>query len=714
MGIDKLEKISCKSFDNFTLDDSLSKVNIFFGTNGSGKSALSQWLQDQYPSRIKKFDTEYVLDNILAKDEITGVKLTVGEEAINVEGMIETISTANDNIKSLISTFNDDVDKQKNRAYDILNLTLQQAKGQFSLNSNINQKPNAKKNPVEAYNRWIDDIDESIEITIGSSRELEQRKQIIKNEISSLSCIPTVDDVLIQDVFTKLPKIIIPPNNQVSKQLGEWLREGYMYHNMENRHEKCQFCDSEVNFFEVKGKIEKRLSSEHAKYVSQLEVLLANIKEAKSIIENISSLKISKYLEMSVELIAIIKYKLDNTELEQNATRIKYDQLFEINDLIRTKKEELSNELTDVEDKIKKIEIVAKSWIGKQLKSNENIESVFNEIERLEGMIYQHEILLAENKEWVLEQQKSNSDLKPFRDLVNKQFRILGVDFELEIMSDDIHYSINHKTSGNSIMTKDLSEGERRLLGFLHFYFDLFDKPDESFMANIEMIIIDDPITSFDSDNRYYLTELINKFIKKGIELEKQLFVLTHSSLDFHNFGYAINRDIKFWKVSKNSVGNSEIDQVTKEERRNYSNYYQENFRSVFQFAILNRKDLSQSNFIHYGNKARLVLESHARANYQIEYATNQSYKSLSEVYEIEKESEDQFRRMLDVINSLSHGMSFIDENNISSIEVQKNVRYLISVLYRKDRHHVENMAKPLISGGNKKDVMMWLNPEKG
>lgn len=714
MGIEKLEKISCKSFDNFTLDEPLSKVNIFFGTNGSGKSALSQWIQSSRSMGVKIFNTEYVSDNILAKDEISGVKLTVGEDAINVEDMIETIDTANGNIHKLIEKSNSHINEQKNRAFDILNTTLQQGKNQFSLNNNINQKANAKNNPKEAYNRWLDDIDESEKSDVGSSIELEQKKEILNNKLTTLSLIPIIDDLLVHDVFSKLSKIVLPPNNHVSKNLGEWLKEGYLFHNMDGEHATCQFCSNEFNSEVVKTRIEKRLNTEHAKYVSQLEEMLVNIKEAKRIIENISSQELSNYLEIAVELIDIIESKIKNTNVIQDETRIKYDQLLEVNGWIAKEQKDLFSQKKEIENKLLKIETVAKSWIGKQLKANENIQLIFKDIERLENSIYQHESILKQNEEWILEQQQLNSDLQPFRDLVNEQFSVLGVDFELEIMSEGAHYSIRHKMSRTPIMTKDLSEGERRLLGFLHFYYDLFDKPHESFMSDIEIIIIDDPITSLDSDNRYYLTELINKFIKKGIVLEKQLFVFTHSSLDFHNFGYSLSKGISFWKICKNPQGNSEIYKVAPEERRNYSNYYQTNFNSVFQFAILNKKGLSQSNFIHYGNKARIVLESHARANYQIEYATNQSYKSLSEVYEIEKESEDQFRRMLDVINSLSHGMSFIDENNISSIEVQKNVRYLLSVLYRKDRHHVENMAKPLISRGNKKDVMMWLNPEKG
>jgi Predicted ATPase len=39
--IETLETINSKSFDNYFCSEKLSGVNLFFGTNGSGKSALS-------------------------------------------------------------------------------------------------------------------------------------------------------------------------------------------------------------------------------------------------------------------------------------------------------------------------------------------------------------------------------------------------------------------------------------------------------------------------------------------------------------------------------------------------------------------------------------------------------------------------------------------------------------------------------------------------
>ena len=54
--LNKLENVSYKSFDNYTSEDDLTKVNIFLEEMG-GKSSLSEWL--------RRLDNEKVLSLIL-------------------------------------------------------------------------------------------------------------------------------------------------------------------------------------------------------------------------------------------------------------------------------------------------------------------------------------------------------------------------------------------------------------------------------------------------------------------------------------------------------------------------------------------------------------------------------------------------------------------------------------------------------------------------
>ena len=61
---------------------------------------------------------------------------------------------------------------------------------------------------------------------------------------------------------------------------------------------------------------------------------------------------------------------------------------------------------------------------------------------------------------------------------------------------------------------------------------------------------------------------------------------------------------------------------------RTISDYYQANFKDVYEFASLGGTNLPDE-FIQFGNKARLVLESHARTHYKLEYATSAVIKKF-------------------------------------------------------------------------------------
>jgi len=42
--ITKFENLISKSFNDFTSIEELLEINLFFGINGSGKSALADWI----------------------------------------------------------------------------------------------------------------------------------------------------------------------------------------------------------------------------------------------------------------------------------------------------------------------------------------------------------------------------------------------------------------------------------------------------------------------------------------------------------------------------------------------------------------------------------------------------------------------------------------------------------------------------------------------
>ncbi|KRM22462.1 AAA family ATPase [Latilactobacillus graminis] len=708
--INRIEDVNSKSFKHFSYDETLSKVNIFFGTNGSGKTALSNWLLDQEPLH-RIFNTDYVRENILAQDEINGVKLTVGNEVINIEENIERISSANVNISQQTESLNIKLREEKNEVFQILNTTLDKARKQFKLNTNIKQKQKAKTDPIKALTLWYSDIKE-FDIKENSSEELEREKKLLESESRDLDFQVNVN----RERFTKLVKALeeptMIPSIGVSNEVAIWIKEGLHIHNMNENTLKCEFCGNNFDTQRVSKLINEKTNTTHAKLISSLENFKNDLVQLCNSIQALPTLEQNEELLKKInQLIEIITNKIQNTMNTFTVESTLFSEIIKFNNNIENKRELINKEIRIINQKIDRIEQIAKSWVGQQLKENQQIKAFVKNIKEIEEAVLKNSTVLKENEQWMSDQKVVNSDLKPFQDLVNQQFVILGIDFRLEIAADNQHYIIRHKSSEFSIRNKDLSEGERRLLGFLHFYYDLFERPEESLMKQVSLVIIDDPITSLDNDNRYYLTELINKFIKKIKQLHCQLFLFTHSSLDFHNIGYGSDNQLTaFYKIRKNEFGESTIKKVDRFERQNYSDYYQSNFKGIFEFAKLSNTKIGEDNFLSYGNKARLVFESHARTHYKLEYATRASIDSLMEFYEVGDKFKDQFMNMLDVVNSLSHGPTFADYNAISSKEVQNAVRFMLAVLYKKDKYHVEQMAGDLIVKSNRRNIMAWLD----
>lgn len=110
---------------------------------------------------------------------------------------------------------------------------------------------------------------------------------------------------------------------------------------------------------------------------------------------------------------------------------------------------------------------------------------------------------------------------------------------------------------------------------------------------NIEYIIIDDSITSLDTENRYHLTKIINQ-----------------SSFDFHNFAFKGKKNTKetsYWYIEKID-GISKVNKLSKEELSSYSDYYRTVFNEVMSFAIKGKSKINKINN-HYNDLS--VTEVH-------------------------------------------------------------------------------------------------------
>ncbi len=695
--IETLETINSKSFDNYFCSEKLSGVNLFFGTNGSGKSALSKWIFSLDEEYTRVFDTEYVRNNILAEEGISGVRLTVGQDKIDIEQQLEHIRTANANLQNENNLLFNSRVKLKDELYNLLNHELNNAKTRFSTKK-INQKPRAKDDPEKALQLWLGDIQDDSSQKAESLTELEQQLALEKDSFIKLQTVLSIDKERYDKFIKVLGTSISIPTEEITTAIASWIESGLNdeIHDMTNSDETCKFCGNNFDGPHLEETIKEKLGTNHAKNITALERLKNDLKTSKKKSTEIKDVDNKLFIEMVDKITGIIDKKINDTSkifvVEENV----WENLSALDKKIIDKKENLSQSINTLEKLISTVESLAKSWVGSQLKSNTRVSEMCSALKKCDTKIAENGNIIRSNNQWISEKQHINSDLQPFADLVNSQFEVLGLDFLFEVTEDAKSYNVKHKNSKVDLKPEDLSEGERRLVAFLHFYFDLFDEPDKSFVATLNTIIIDDPITSLDMENRYYLTELINKFIKEVKSLNKQLFIFTHSSLDFHNFGYG-DSSVTHFRISKNIQGNSQIKRLNKGDLKNYSDYYKTFFEQLFEFAQMSKNKVNEViNFRQYANQARIVFESHARTHYKIENATSaeSNLPQLYETYSIEEERQQDFQSMLNIINSLSHGFSFTEQdlNEVPVGAVHKAVKQMFGILHKKDSAHVRAM----------------------
>ena len=718
--ITNFSNIDVKSYNNYSnTSDIIGKINILFGTNGSGKSALAQWIYQQDNKHSEIFNTRYVLDNIDMVNDISGIRLTVGKEAIENKEAINNIEKANTNIEIINDSLDKESKRLKQELYDFMQEELSKAKIQFSITKNINQKPNAINDPVHALELWKKEITQYSESShVTSSMDLEQKIKEQKSLKNSLQTIFKISNTEYKELLNNLLSPILVPEESISQNMSDWLINGLFIH---EKHEKgsnnCQFCGNQFDLEQVRKQITLKISSSHAKIIKELstyeKIISESIENEKKIPELFFVKERAEFIKSSSSLLAEIKKKIKNTMLEIQVNQDRWENLTQLDNIINNKINYIDEKLLNYGLQLSDIESVAKSWIGKNLLNNETANTIIPEkLKKIKKKISENNEVISTNIEWILEQKSTSSDLEPFAQLVNNHFKLIGLELSLKVNANDDTYKIIHHNSNIRLLAKDLSEGERKLLAFLHFYCDIFDEINSS-DNSIKQVIIDDPITSLDSDNRYYLTEIINNFIKEVLNKEVQVFIFTHSSMDYHNFGFSSrsNVDLKFWNIHKNEIGNSEIKLKSTNDLKNYSDYYHSIFFNVMTFALTPNSKIGQvTNHIHFGNQARLVLETHARSNYKIENVTSNASNILCEVYEISSEQEMKFISMLNVINSLSHGISMYDTpiNSISPKEIRDSIRIMIGVLYKKDPHHIKKMAESILDRDKKHEISNW------
>jgi len=265
-------------------------------------------------------------------------------------------------------------------------------------------------------------------------------------------------------------------------------------------------------------------------------------------IEKVNYNNFSKKFKSYIEILNEINRIIEKLQLEIKNFKDKYKNIQEIKENIK-KLEEKIEEL-----EYKKARIEQDSDCKNYLKEQE-------EINKLEENIKNKRKKLEEDQDKFLEKYFKN---------INRLFEKFGShNFKIEKIQENVGnkpvYSIKVKFHGREIsneqMEKVFSESDRRALA-LAIFFSKIELENDNEKEKL-IIILDDPITSFD-DNR--TMNFIN-YMKENLQKVSQTIIFTHYNKFLSDYNKYTQEKPKTYKIIKNGkLDNFDIDTFLKSE----------------------------------------------------------------------------------------------------------------------------------------------------
>jgi len=598
-----IESITIKnitSYDGVTgaTIEGLKKVNFFFGNNGSGKSTIAKYLYnlsldepseisfshcvqsgyDSESNQILVFNEDFIERNFISRDTQVGI-FSLNQENEEIDRQITEKQSLLEILKNKIdrnTTRLSSIKKKKEEKFEKLK------KECFELRkSTLKAFPKIKDSfPNKVTKNNFDAILSTLKMQplqdITFDMLLADYKKYFDSELTKIETVISMEPY--QEIIdievglnTILQKVIIG-NADVdiagmieSLQNKKWVEDGMGFLAMDKDLQTCPFCQKETVDQELIEKFKQYFDESYKKDIQSIVEFQTQYEEAyhafKSNLDQVvgaynTDNKVSNLIESIKEVfdknIKAIEEKLANSNEKEGVESIINHQatIEEINGLI-----EANNQDFDNLDMYKKV-FFSHIWVYLSKESKNNIEGLFSKEDK-----YNRLFELFEEKILTLNTQKNSLKLaiealrdqtvstKEAVDNINVILKNSGFyGFEIEEKEQNANniseYYLKRDNGQDDNIFKSLSEGEKNFIAFLYFYQLCLgaDSPEEPERKKI--IVIDDPVSSLDSQVLFIVNSLIQyliarkgkskpdkkEFISTALE---QIFILTHN-IYFH------------------------------------------------------------------------------------------------------------------------------------------------------------------------------------
>ena len=579
------------------------KINFIYGNNGTGKTTISRFIENPKELKFSKsqlifdeagdcnkliYNQDFVKINFNPETGLRGI-YTFGEESEEKYKLIEKLKKEKDELKIKLIQNKTKIDNMNNSIIDIKNKATNKL-------WDILKKKYCDNTP-ELYKGYLGKKDHffskciNVEYTddvLDNDKIVKEYNLLYKEEPIEKKLLQSVDFTsiipiknseifqteIIENKDIKLSKLIDDLNN------GNWVEEGLSY--LDHSDSKCPFCQQDITkefVNKIYGLYDGKYKKDKDEFFLKKNSLINKIDEFKSfILENALLIDDS-------ELIANINLYFDKVleELTKKEKNLKYKCVFpdndEIFDRIENKITEVNKLITENNNKIKEIsksrqklsdsawkflrnscELELKEYFKETEKNNIELKKVIEDNEKINNNIQEIDVEVKKLEDSITSITKTITQINTTLEKFN------FTNFKLKENEDHLTYSIIRPDGSNASST--LSEGEFSFISFLYFYNLIFGSRTRSGLEEDHILVIDDPVTSMDSNTLFIISTLVRELIELCLNDRrhiKQIFIFSHNLYFFKEVTYGYDEGAK--KPIRNNIEYSVVSKINGESK---------------------------------------------------------------------------------------------------------------------------------------------------
>ena len=271
------------------------------------------------------------------------------------------------------------------------------------------------------------------------------------------------------------------------------------------------------------------------------------------------------------------------------------------------------------------------------------------------------------------------------------------------------------KSNGNNVRPKDVSLGERNIIALCYFFTQIVSNQDIARLyQQEELIVIDDPVSSFDFENKVgilsFLRYQINRIVKGNVN--SKIILLSHDLATIFDFIKALTEICNSRKgradLSKLTFSQWELKGLQLNRFEGRRSEYATLLKSVYNFA-----KYGNENSITIGNEMRRVLEAFSSFTYRkgiedvsidpnvLKLLEDKSIYFENLMYRLILHNESHYEEQ---VYNMHDGINFYEF--ISDDEKQRTARDVLCFIYLLNSNHLYAYLKDI--SGAIDTIKLW------